>query len=168
MSSQSNPQLFSGADWVPPRDVERVWKGKDKHYATNTFEPYDRPRALWYLKHDAAGPGSPSILDRAITRYGPNGRLESGLIPGWPIRREQQRPWLEKAPPEVLPQVGDQLMCVVESADNGHVVLRIVKGLSLVAAVLLSMLTTLDVLSDGKLDGVITWCHLFGPDHFRV
>jgi len=184
----SHPQLFSGPDWVPPRDVERVWQGKDRHFATGTTEPYDRTRALEQLKRDG-GPSSPSVLDRAITAYGPNGKIIPGLLPKWPIAKEQQRPWLVAADPhpvELMPQDSDdpvllvaklewlcnQLDAKVESdttlSRQARAVAREVKrqlsrrGLDSAAAavMLLSAIRLLDALSDGKMDGVIAWCLL--------
>jgi len=188
--SSNHPQLFSGPDWVPPRDVERVWKGKDRHYATGTQEPYDRAHARAQLERDGLGPSSASVLDRAITRYGPNGTLIPGLLPGWPIRKHQERPWLvEPITPDLvqlMPQDTDDPSLLVAKLEwlcnqldarveldaslsrqaraTARAVMRRLsrRGLDSAAAavMLLSAFRLLDLLSDGKMNGVIAWCEL--------
>jgi hypothetical protein len=200
-----HPQLFTGPDWVPPRDVERIWKGKDRHYDTGTLEVYDRTHALWQLQHDEWPQKSESTLDRAIWHYGPRGIKIPGLVPKWPILRDQQRPWLEASvrqemnrTQELLDdlQEGDdpvqligklEWLCnqldakVEEDARLSRQARAVARAIAerlaqrgfesaAAAAMLLSAMRLLDLLSDGRMDNVIAWCQLLlqVPAHLRI
>jgi hypothetical protein len=198
---------ISHPDFVPHRDVERVWAGKDRHYATKTTVPYDRTRAQKQMETDGM-PASESVLARAITAYGPHGRIIRGLIPNWPIGKFQERPWVVA---QRLAAQGDQIqdevrrirtnhgeleaqtMAVVDNlimrveavrdqveGQDGlleeqqnllsllHLVKRAAGYASIAAAIAVNAFVVLDVVSDGKLDQHIAWCHVLLPSIQRI
>jgi hypothetical protein len=175
--------LFSGSTFIPPRDVERIWNGKDRHFAAGTTEPYDRVRCKKQLELDG-GPASDSIIDRAVTRYGVHGRIQPGLLPKFPLLRDQQRPWLlpelADEPTELLEKLlwlCDQLQQRVENEgdllNRARAVLHVFDerfhGTAIVAATALGAFRLLDMLSDGKVDNVINWCRLLlAPAHVHL
>lgn len=178
----------------PPRDVERIWVGKDKHYRSGTSELYDRTRAMQHLQRDEYPQKSESVLDRAIWFYGEHGIKIPGLIPKWPIRPEQQRPWLSDKHDAALLEM-EEAMALLDGSDDpqalcaklhwlcdelearvdaegallnrAHELLDLVRRghpreLGAMAAMFVGAFRLLDVVSDGKMDGVVLWCHILG------
>lgn len=189
---------ISDPKFTPPRDVERIWAGKDRHYATGTPVPYDRTRALKQMEQDG-GAHSESVLSRAVTAYGPRGREIPGLIPKWPILKHQERPWVlaqandsvreaaqtlrdARAEYRVSRAVVDTLLDrahaienVVADEEDSQQLLRLTRLLTLMrevmtnasgmAAMFGGAYLLLDVMSDGKLNSVIVWCHVLSMGH---
>lgn len=159
-----------------PEIVVRIWKAHDRHYATGTRTPPTRAQIERYLKDDETyGPSSLSEIDRARKRY-------PKLLP-WPILRGQRRPW--EAKPDLLDDLvdyhsGGDLRLVGDEPPLRRALLRGVNGevieamadasgrviqlvlrdtTASVAAAALFVFGVLDQLSDGRLDGVVHWCH---------
>ena len=174
--------MFGGSEAGPPPIVARIWNGKDRHYATSTTQPYDRTMCQKQLCKDHGAPSSYSTIDRAHRDYGPHGKKVAGLLPEWPIARDQHRPWLSLGQDRVAQMhVLDRPGGVGEIATlelNGHPqpvsidengIIRVLKqgtgGLAAAVALFLGAFGVLDLISDGKLDGVIEWCRLLLPHH---
>lgn len=151
--------------FTPPPIVERVWQAADRFYETGTLRDATWTDIVRLLKEDDPSlPASQSTVDRAHRRF-PN------LLP-WPIKRGMRRPWLSE--PEVVEDQLERMLVEVTSLDDGkkrteevvvdeNGVLRLLnrwrRGFPNVAAVF-SGVWLLDVLSDGRLDGIVRLCRL--------
>lgn len=170
-------QLFP--DLIPDI-VVRIWKAVGRHYDTGTRLMPTREMIVRLLAEDADKPASLSTVDRARRDF-------PDLLP-WPIKRGQQPPWLTR--PDMLIEhhplgsvaSADGLLSdstqlhlrweasdehgrrqTVEAVTDEHGVLRLVtrwRDTTATVAAALASFGLLDLLSDGRLDGVVHWCRL--------
>jgi len=152
----------------PPPIVERIWVAKDRHYASGTSHPFDRHACHAQLQRDLGESNSLSTIDRARRTY-------PHLIPNWPIRRDQQRPWLQPLDGVPVAPIPDDAPVIEIPLRNGQVMkaavcgngfLRVIEhGLCAVAAGMIAAVNVLDIASDGKADHIIRWCEVLLAQH---
>jgi hypothetical protein len=167
-SSFEQPDMFPD---LLPDIVVRIWRAHLRHYRTGTHKVPSREELVRYLEADPGKPASAATIDRARRQY-------PRLLP-WPIRRGQQPPWL--IDPSLLAEYGapvevpatDHVRLVAFDEHGGATALEVVADehgiLRLVsrwrdhsAAFAAGMVGTvmLDVMTDGRLDGIIRWCRI--------
>jgi len=161
---------------VKPPIVRYVWAAK-LHHDSKDRHPYVllTLEELEGLLKGRTNPWSKSSISLAR-------RDHPDLLPWDEIKRKGARPPWEAHPellekPEPPPLEGTELEPILQTGDyvfmvpkNGGVVRAIVrKGHGLTAAaVVLGVMPVLDLLSDGKMDHVISWCHLLAPLHLSL
>jgi hypothetical protein len=159
---------------VKPPIVRYIWAAK-LHHDSKARYPYEALTLEDYegLLKGRVNPWSKSSISLARRKY-------SNLLP-WDLlkTRDARPPWeahpelleepaLQAADGELQPllQMGEYVLMTPK--DGGLVRALVRKGQGLVAAAaLLGVMPVLDLLSDGKMDHVIAWCHLLAPMHFR-
>jgi hypothetical protein len=160
---------------VKPPIVRYVWAAK-LHHDSKDKHPYESPTLEGYegLLKGRVHPWSKSSISLAR-------RSHPGLLPWEDMKKQGARPPWE-AHPELLEapalaQEDTELQPFLQMGDfvllapkNGGVVRAVVrKGQGLVAAaMLMGIAPLLDLLSDGKMDHIITWCHILAPLHFSL
>jgi hypothetical protein len=158
-----------------PEIVVRIWQAARRHYATGTHRTMTRIQLVKQLEADPGKPASTSTVDRARHDY-------PKFLP-WPIKRGQLPPW--ETQPEILADLTDatppvttttEIHRIVEFGDDGTFhevqVISDSNGLLRLASHVRHILPALiagtfgfvliDVMSDGRADGLIRWCMLLG------
>lgn len=157
---------------IRPPIIRYTWAAKLHHDSKNSREPFTLEQCESILKN-RVHPWSRSTISIAV-------RNHHDLLPWDELKRRGARPPWE-AHPELLegpaPQPADtDLQPLLQMGDyifmapkNGGLVRVVRTGQGLAAAaVLFALAPLLDLLSDGKMDGWIAWCHILAPLHFRL
>ena len=157
---------------VKPPIVRYIWAAKLHHDSKKSREAFTLEQCEAYLKNRVS-PWSKSAISLARRNH-PN------LVPWAEMKRRDARPPWE-AHPELLegpaPQEGAELQPILQMGDyilvapreGGLVRVVVRRGQGLVAAaVLMGIVPLLDLLSDGKMDHVIAWCHILAPLRFSL
>jgi len=160
---------------VKPPIVRYIWAAKLHHDSKGRY-PYEPLTLEDYegLLKNRVKPWSKSSISLARRNHPelvPWDLLKiRNVRPPWETHPELlEEPALQIADAEMQPllQMGDYVFMAPK--DGGLVRAVVRKGQGLVAAtVLLGLIPLLDLLSDGKMDHIITWCRLLASLHLRL
>jgi|GEM_PF-3062512 len=181
---------FASPNFVPAHHVSRLWDAHDLHLVSGSSLPFDRARAKTMLKLLDGGASSDAHITRLLEQYGPYGTITPNCvwlpILDWQERpwiEARRRAGDETLPPRredlnatTAAVVENLLECAEEEGLGAQVesaLLKVIQALRarqrgkvcaalamLLAFVPMVAYSALDATSDGRLNGVIRWCHV--------